>query len=133
MYEIALIGENRVGMIKAFERIKPTKILTFSLMEFSNQEIYDKNICVIMPPNAWKKQKIKSKNWSVKTNSKQHSKIAIGSNGLIVGSWNFSGNSTSNLHETIIVFEGKEFTNSQVWFDANKRFDMLWDRSRNVQ
>jgi len=61
--------------------------------------------------------------WQIKTNNKIHAKLAIGSKGVIIGSWNFTNNSTENAHECSVVIDDVKIIK-----ETEAYFKKIWDR-----
>ena len=121
----------RGEMTQSLLGIEPVKIMTFSQINCNSslKGLVDYPMNILMNTKAFEKQKIKPKDWEFKTNNKIHSKLAIGKEGIIIGSWNFSDNSTQNMHELIIVFEKTDSCWDNVWKESNKYFDKMWEDS----
>ena len=121
-----LITENRFRMKRALLEIVPEKIISFSQVDI--KELNGSPLKVIINSKFIPFQNKKNE-WEIRSNNKIHSKIAIGKIGFIIGSWNFSDNSTNNMHESILKLE-YDWTMKQKLDDY---FNTLWERSSEVK
>lgn len=119
-------------MIQALLEIDPIKIMTFS--PFFIKKLENKSLMILINTGARLKQEMRN-SWEIKTNSKIHSKLAIGNEGFIIGSWNFSENSTNNMHESILKIEYGELDYEEMpdfEKELNTYFERLWARSHHL-
>ena len=111
-----IITENRGEMIKALEITNPTKIIAPYGYAFPTD--YDTKI--IMQNENCRKL---NKPGIVLYSENMHTKLAIGKTQAIIGSWNFTRNSTETMHELINVI-----TETTLLQQLNEYFDRLWHR-----
>ena len=121
-----LITENRFRMKQALLEIMPEKIISFSQVDI--KELNNISLKVIINSKFSVLQN-KNNEWDIRTNNKIHSKIAIGKKGFIIGSWNFSDNSTNNMHESILKIE----YDWNIKQKLEEYFDTLWERSTELK
>lgn len=120
-----LITNDRSQFVKELIELQPNRIVTFS--QFDIKELATLPIRILSNTQGFEKQKFKSKNWIFKTNKKVHAKFAIGAEGLILGSWNFSDNSTQEFHESAICVSKTE--EPEIYTQLCAYFESLWERS----
>lgn len=104
----------------------PVKICTFS--PITNWHLLNAPGKVLMNTQAYKQQKKMGKDWEFKTNNSVHAKIFIGPKGFYIGSWNFSNNSTQQMHEIGLIITKDE--QPQIYKEVEEYFDSLWERSK---
>ena len=73
-----------------------------------------------------------SPSWEYRTNKQVHAKIAIGNHGILLGSWNFTNNSTHNRHEAAVAI-GYDDTTLEFFQEYNVFFDEIWARGKEVE
>lgn len=121
-----LITENRHRLIQALISIKPSKIISFSPVNL--EALKNRTMMVIMNTQQYKNHPFDIPDkWAVKLNNKIHAKLAIGVNGFIIGSWNFSDNSTYNMHESVLKVDYE--TAPKLQKELADYFEKLWERS----
>lgn len=124
-----LITENRHRLIQALINIKPSKIISFSPVNL--EALKDRTMMVIMNTQQYKNNPFDiPEKWEVRLNNKIHAKIAIGINGFIIGSWNFSDNSTFTMHESVLKVDYE--TAPKLQQELASFFEKLWERSSPV-
>lgn len=124
------ITENRYRLIKSLEEIEPRAIISYSTPNLP--QLTDKPIRMIINTKQYDgKLAQKYPKWWIKTNNKIHGKLAIGLKGFIIGSWNFSNNSTQNFHKTVMALRYEDTPNIQK--ALKEYFDKMWDRSNTVR
>ena len=116
-------------MMQALISIKPRKIISFSPVNL--EALKDREISVIMNTKQFRDRPFDIPDkWQVRLNNKIHAKIAIGSNGFIIGSWNFSENSTQNMHESVLRVNFESAPKLQQ--ELSDFFEKLWERSSEI-
>ena len=122
---LRIISQHRGDMIVELMRIKPYKIASFSPLHLPT--LHNNSLYVLLHTQAYRSQKEKPNEWVFRTNNKVHLKVAIGRNGCIVGSWNFSEHSTNTMHEMICVID--RATHPEACAEVEHAFDTIWLRS----
>ena len=92
-----LLTNKRGEYITILKAIRPYRVMTFSYPTKLITMFPTENIQLIV--HADHKNKPYPPAWEVRTNNKIHAKAAIGTEGIYLGSWNMSENSTENFHE----------------------------------
>ena len=120
-----LLTENRHEYVTELIQLQPHSIMTFS--QFDIKELATTSINILSNAQGFEKQILKPRNWTFRTNNKLHSKLAIGENGFIIGSWNFSNNSTQDFHEVALCISKAEAP--EIYAQLCDYFEALWNRS----
>ena len=116
-------------MKEALVEILPRKIISFSPVNIEALKSYP--LMVIMNKGQYENHPFKIPDkWNVKFNAKIHSKLAIGLKGFIIGSWNFSDNSSNMMHESILKVDYDSAPKLQK--ELADYFDKLWARSSRL-
>ena len=110
MVEIISTDDGRLKLKEALEQIAPiTKLIApFGINDAWIINLFDKDIKKITKGDS----------------NNEHRKIAIGKNGAIFGSWNFSEGARLFKHELIAICK----KDSKEYNKLNVMFDRLWRR-----
>ena len=130
-----LITENRYRMMEVLKEIEPRKIISFSAINLWQPEclfhLCDRQLSLIMNTKQFRNNPFDiPEKWEVRLNNKVHSKLAIGLKGFIIGSWNFSDNSSNNMHESILKVDYE--TAPLLQTELANYFEALWERSTPI-
>ena len=111
MVEIISTDDGRHKLKEALEQIAPiTKLIApFGINDTWIINLFDENIKKITKGSS----------------NNEHRKVAIGKNGAIFGSWNFSEGSRLFKHELIAICE----KGSKEYNKLNEMFDRIWMRT----
>lgn len=124
------ISENRYRMKEVLSEIQTRKIISFSPIKL--ELLRDVSLMVIINSQQYKNHPffIPSK-WDVRLNNKIHSKLAIGLKGFVIGSWNFSDNSSNMMHESILKVDYESAPILQK--ELADYFEKIWNRSTPIK
>ena len=118
-----ILTSNRGGYIKALRELKPIKVMSYTYPS-KLIEMYPEAEIKLILNSQFAKGKTFPKTWKVRSNSKIHAKIGIGKDNMIIGSWNFTDNSTFNMHEAAIIIDKQHIIKEYTLY-----FDSIWERS----
>jgi len=125
-----LITENRHDLLESLKEIDTRKIISFGMPDI--EHLKDKPLMVIVnTAQLGNYKKSLPDKWYIKKNNKIHSKLALGKEGFVIGSWNFTDNSTNNMHESVLVVPYNE--NPLMQKLLADYFEVLWNRSSEVK
>jgi len=97
-----ILTNQRPDYLKELKNINPYLVMTYTYPDELIEHFSKDNIMLVMN-SRFAKGKTFPKKWRVYTNTKVHGKAAVGVNGYIIGSWNFTKNSTYDLHEIATI------------------------------
>ena len=117
-----LLTENRSDYIEAIQNIDLRFLIAPFGFELNGFE--ESALQIITKPQF---EPTHYRRWQIKTNNKIHAKLAIGTKGVIVGSWNFTNNSTQNAHECSIVIYKED--DPKIIESCTEYFKKIWERT----
>jgi len=124
-----ILTDKRGDYIRGLQAIHPKQVMTFSYPHKLVELFSTTPIDLLIYTKAAEGKKFPSR-WRVRTNNKVHAKLAIGKYGLIIGSWNFSDNSTNNMHEVGTVLKYEFDIGIEPIVECREYFERLWRRSK---
>lgn len=113
------LTNKRHEFTQALIEIEPYKVI--APFGFNVPQLKEKPLQVIVQEPE--KQPLFPWVWNIRYCKQVHAKIAIGKKGMIIGSWNFSENSTRRMHEAAVKFD-------YVAPEVEAFFDEIWGRNK---